>query len=123
MSVTTSHPSLAQRLRETLGEAMPASGELADFTRAASDAGVGERDLLLAMAKALRVEYVEDVSSMAVAADFVTAVPIGFARQHRLLGFAADDGRTMRLALADPSHWEQVQVVSRFVRQPVEPFF
>src|SRR5687767_8848038 len=124
MSVTTSHPSLAQRLRETLGEAMPASGELADFTRAATGAGVGERDLLLAMAKALRVEYVEDLSSMTVAASFVAAVPIGFARQYRLLGFAAaDDGRTMRVALADPSHWEQVQVVSRFVRQPVEPFF
>jgi general secretion pathway protein E len=123
MSVTTSDPSLSQRLRESLGEAVPAAaGDLRDCTRAASEAGVGERDLLAAMARSLRIEYIEDLSSMTVADDFVTAIPIGFARQHRVLGFAGENG-TMRVALADPAHWEQLQVVSRFVRRTVEPFF
>ena len=122
MSITTSDSSLAQRLRETLGEAMPASGELGDFTRAATEAGVGERDLLVAMARSLRVEFVEDLSSMNVADDFVAAVPIAFARQHRMLGFADENGK-MRVALAGPAHWEQLQVVSRFLRRPVEPVF
>ena len=127
MPETISHPSLAQRLRETLGEAMPAAGELGDFSRAAIEAGVRERDLLSAMARSLGVEYVEDLSSLAVADEFVAAVPIGFSRQHRMLGFAAaaaDDGATtMRVALADPAHWEQIQVVSRFLKRPVQPFF
>src|SRR5687767_5409827 len=121
MPETIPHPSLAQRLRETLGEAMPASGELGDFSRAAIEAGVGEHDLLSAMARSLGVEYVDDLSPLVVADEFVAAVPIGFSRQHRMLGFAAapvaagagaDDGRTMRVALADPTHWEQLQVVS-----------
>src|SRR6476646_8241641 len=114
-TTTTSNPSLARRLREALGEGMPTSGELGDFARAAREAGVGERDLLTAMARSLDVEYVEDLSSMKVADDFVAAVPIGFARQHHVLGFAGENG-VMRVALADPAHWEQLQVVSRFLR-------
>ena len=122
VTTTTSNPSLAQRLRETLGEAMPSCGALGDFARAAGEAGVGDRDLLVAMSRSLGVDYIDDLSSMNVAEEFVAAVPIGFARQHRLLGFAGETG-TMRVALVDPAHWEQVQVVSRFLRRSVEPFF
>src|SRR5687767_11136887 len=62
-----------------------------------------------------------DLPSRPASAEFVERVPIAFARQHGVLGLAADGDARMPVAIADVSAWEQLQVVARFLGRPVEP--
>ena len=64
--------------------------------------------------------FVEDLAARAASAEFVERVPIGFARQHGVIGLAGGNGR-LPVALADLSAWGQLQVLARYLGRPVEP--
>jgi len=85
----------------------------------------GTRPASRAMADSLGLPFVGDLSARPASAEFVEKIPIGFARQHGIIGLAADangngNGR-MPVALGDLSAWGQLQVLSRFLGKPVEP--
>ncbi len=67
------------------------------------------------------LEFVEDLATLPMDDDFLSGIPIDFARRHAVIGFAGRDG-SLRLALADTANWQQVDIVSRFLRRTVEPF-
>ena len=92
---------ILDRVREGLGNASPEA-------------------LARGVADALGIEFVSDLSGRAASAEFVAAVPIAFARRHLVLGLGAEDERLV-LALGDVEHWEQVQIISRFLNRPVTP--
>jgi general secretion pathway protein E len=73
-----------------------------------------------ALAESLGLSFISDLSARSPSAEFVEKVPIGFARQHGVIGLAGGDGR-MPVALGDLSAWDQLQVLSRFLGKPVEP--
>jgi general secretion pathway protein E len=68
----------------------------------------------------LNVPRADDLSGMAASGDFVSAIPISFARQHAIMGFDGDGGR-MTVALGDVKRWQQIDVVARFLRRDVSP--
>src|SRR5689334_761730 len=53
-----------------------------------------------ALAESLGVAFAEDLASRAAAPEFVERIPIGFARQHGVIGLAGGNGR-MPVALGD----------------------
>ena len=66
---------------------------------------------------------VESLGGREPSADFVERVPIHFARQHGLLGLAADNGK-LPVAVADATAeraWDALQVVARYIGRPVQP--
>src|SRR5688572_24070501 len=73
-----------------------------------------------ALAETLGLPFVNDLPARAASADFVEKVPIGFARQHGVIGLAGGNGR-MPVALGDLAGWDQLQVLSRFLGRAVEP--
>src|SRR5690348_13894004 len=86
----------------------------------------GSRPATRDVAESLGLTFVEDLASRAASPEFVEKVPIGFARQHGVLGLAkgaegANGTSKMPVALGDLSAWGQLQVLSRFLGRPVEP--
>ncbi len=61
-----------------------------------------------------------DLGGWSPSAEFVERIPIGFARRHVMLGLASDD-RRLPVAVAELGDMEQLQVISRLLRRPVEP--
>ena len=72
-----------------------------------------------ALAASLGLAFCTDLSARTASAEFVDRIPIGFARQHGVIGLAGGDGR-LPVALGDLSAWGQLQVVSRFLGRAVE---
>src|SRR5438105_908571 len=66
------------------------------------------------------VKSVSDLHGLTPASDFVTSVPIAFARKQKILGVNNRDGRSL-LAIGDPSSLEQVQIISRFLKRDLLP--
>ena len=89
---------------------------------AARQAGLGARQICEALAETLGLEFLGDLDGVAASGEFVSRVPIGFARQHRILGLAGGDGR-IRLAVGDLVSWQQVAVVGKVLGRSVEPVF
>src|SRR5687767_12457083 len=75
---------------------------------------------LIERLKALDVPFVEELSAYTVASEFVSVIPISFARQHAIMGYSGGEGR-MIVALGDPAKWQELDVVSRFLEMPVSP--
>ena len=125
-------PSPLARVRAELTAALAASGfnapplpdraSLAQLTQAARTAKLPDAEINRAVATALGVPYIDNLSSYPTASNFVSSIPIAFARQHGVLGLADNDGQLI-VALSDPAHWEQLQVVSRTLGKPVSPLF
>ena len=55
-------------------------------------------------------------------AQFVEQIPIGFARQHLMLGMASGNN-TLIVALGSSAGWRQLDVVSRYLKRPVSAIF
>ena len=75
------------------------------------------------VAATLDIAYLDDLTGHAASAEFVSKIPIAFARRHGLLGLASDNGH-LPLAMCDPQapgSWSQIEVVARFLGKPVEP--
>jgi general secretion pathway protein E len=66
------------------------------------------------------VNFAPTLAGYTPAADFVAAVPIAFARRHRVLGVSAADGQAL-LAIGDASSLEQLQILSRFLERTLRP--
>jgi general secretion pathway protein E len=86
---------------------------------------LGERQLPAdaraeAMAVALGVTFIADIQTHTPSADFVERIPIAFARDHCILGLASESG-PMPVAIGDVQHWQQLDVVARFMRRPIAP--
>src|SRR5687767_12095286 len=113
-----------ERLRSELaacvpdGAALPERRDLAAMVEAAREAGASQDAVARAVAKAFDLEFVDSLVSYTPSAEFLNAIPIAFARQHRLLGFGGEQGRLI-LVLGDAAGFEQAQVVSRFLNRPV----
>jgi general secretion pathway protein E len=103
--------------------ALPAHGDLAMLAHAARDAGLSETAAARAIAGALGIAFADSLSTYPTSSDFIAAIPIAFARKHKLLGLAPPnvDGNRLWIALGDLASWEQLQVVARFLNRPVTP--
>jgi general secretion pathway protein E len=97
-----------------------ATGDLPALVDAARQAGVSEADALEAAAAAMDVRFCSSLSSLPTSADFVSAIPIGFARQHVVLGLLDAEGRSL-LALGDLGQWQQLDLLSRILRKSLTP--
>src|SRR5258706_1913195 len=102
------------------GGALPAGGGIWANVAAARTAGVAEGTIARAVATGLGLRFVESLTSIAPSAEFLSAVPIAFARQHHVLGLMGE-GEQLLLAVGDPAGLEQVQIVGRFLNRPVVP--
>ena len=86
----------------------------------AADAGFSQEDQLRALAESLSLEFVEDLRHLSPSETFLQSFEIAFARQHRVLGIAGEDG-SLRVALCDWNGWEKLDVISRVLGKSVEP--
>jgi len=72
------------------------------------------------LATALGIEIAEDLRDRPASATFTEKIPIGFARQHRVLGLAAESG-PMPVAVADVTGEEILEIVARHLGRAVRP--
>src|SRR4051794_26492492 len=97
--------SVIERIRGALaaeGAVLPGRGGLAASVEAARAAGVSEAAIARAVAAGLGIEFRESLSTLSPSAEFLNAVPIAFARQHKVLGLMGENDRLL-LALGDPA--------------------
>ena len=80
-------------------------------------------DPIAAAAAALGVPFAASLAAYPTSADFVAAVPIAFARRHKVLGLIGPAADHLLVALGDPAAWPQLQIVARFLSRPVRPIF
>jgi general secretion pathway protein E len=123
--MTTAIDRIRAGLAELVGNVaqLPERGGLAALVGAAVAAGVSARAVGRAVAGGLRIEFVESLGAWPPSAEFLNAVPIAFARQHKVLGMMGE-GDKLLLAMGDPAAGlEQVQVVGRFLNRAVTPVF
>ena len=90
-------------------------------------------DISRAVARAMRIAYAAKLDGLPPCPEFVAAIPIAFARQQGMIGLnppaSLENGPRaaspwhgrMLLVFGDPSNWEQVQTVARFLGRPVRP--
>src|SRR3712207_2039249 len=86
----------------------------------ANGAPGGSRAPALDAVAGLGLPFIEDLAARPASAEFVERVPLGFARQHGVIGLAGGNGR-VPVARADLSAWGELQVLARFLGRPVEP--
>ncbi|HSI33028.1 MAG TPA: type II secretion system ATPase GspE [Tepidisphaeraceae bacterium] len=98
----------------------PASVTLPALCEWALRSGVAPAELSQLAAEALGLSFRSDLAGVTPAADFLAAVPIALARQHKVLGLSDDDGR-LTLALGDPAKLQQLPVISRFLSRSASP--
>jgi general secretion pathway protein E len=79
-----------------------------------------EQGDLPSLAEALGIEYRQSLAGLTSSSEFVSRVPIAFARQNGVMGFVGEHERLL-VALSDVRRWEQLQVVSRFIGRAVTP--
>jgi general secretion pathway protein E len=103
-----------------LGAALPEHGGVAGLVESARGAGATESDVMKAVARGMGIAFVERLDGYAPSAEFLSAVPIAFARQHHVLGLMGEGDRLL-LAVGDPAGLEQVQIVGRFLNRLIVP--
>jgi general secretion pathway protein E len=74
------------------------------------------------IAAALETPYAESLAQRPVSHEFVTLVPIAFARRHGLIGLAGTDG-TLPVAMASADSWAQLGAIGKLLNTPVQPLF
>src|SRR5215216_3989539 len=75
-----------------------------------------------ALAQRLGAPYVEALSDYAASPEFLSTVPIAFARRHQILGMT-NGSDALLLAIGDARSAEQIQIMSRHLRRQVKPVF
>jgi len=105
------------------GIALPADGPGGACSPArARQASVNEVTITRATAEALGVPFVETLSGRPVSHEFLTAVPIAFARRHSVLGLAGENG-AMPVVLSDLAQWPHLQVLAKILGKRTLPLF
>src|SRR5258706_14566506 len=100
--------------------ALRETGSLAALLEAARGVRLPAGEINRAVAKGLGGGFAESLSSYPTSSDFVANIPIGFARQHGVLGLAGADGELF-VALGDPGRGEQLQVIAGTLGKGVSP--
>jgi len=103
---------------------LPARGRLDALTRSVVEAGVPETEVVRTVAGALGIPFTDSLSAYPTSSDFLSAVPIAFARKHKALGVTmpeSSDKQKLLVAMGDLAQWEQLQVISRLLKRPVSP--
>lgn len=82
---------------------------------------------LRAWAEVLGIAYWGELRGRTPAAEFVERVPIGFARQHAVLGFRCDGAESaddsLAVAVGSAEHWPRLDTIGRYLRRVVQPVF
>jgi general secretion pathway protein E len=73
-------------------------------------------------ASRLGAPFLESLGGRAPSAEFIERVPIGFARQHLLLGLASDEP-SLPVVLGDVAGWRLLDVLSRYLKRTVTGCF
>jgi len=89
----------------------------------AHQAGLSEQTIARATADALGVSYMDSLAGQPASADFIAKIPIGFAREHQMIGLA--NGSTnghgpLTVATGTLNELNQVHTLSRFLSRPIE---
>ncbi len=76
-------------------------------------------------ADAFGIPFETSLARFPTSSDFLSAIPIAFARRHQMIGLTDPDEITtdprLIVALGDRRFWPQLQVVARFLGRPVRP--
>ena len=100
------------------------AGNLAAVFDAALHAGLPEPTIVRAVAGALHVSFTESLSAYPTSSDFLCAVPIAFARRHKVLGVCPPETSNeshLLVALGDVSRFDQLPMVASLLGRPVAP--
>ena len=84
--------------------------------------GIDEGLLVRTISDSLDVPFIEDLSGHTASDLFIDRIPIHFARQYGVIGLSHGDGR-IPVAIGDLGAWEQLEVLSRFLGEPIDPLF
>lgn len=71
-------------------------------------------------AEALGLPFEPELSHRPLSHDFISTIPISFARRHAVIGLAAENG-TMSVAMASITQWPQLQAISNLLKKRVAP--
>jgi general secretion pathway protein E len=74
------------------------------------------------LAQKLGIQYARSLSEFVASTEFVSRIPIAFARQHNIMGLAAD-GNHLLLAMEGTKSWQQLDVIGRFLSRIAVPIF
>lgn len=129
MSEPTIEPiPLSQRWRSAVQEASPQLALPAELDplmsplAATRQAGLKSDDETRAFANLLGVTFHESLAEQQPSAEFVDRVPIGFAREHLVVGMASR-GLLLSVVLGSVESWSQLDVLARHLRRRIEPSF
>ena len=103
-------------------EALASEGTSPRSPTQARQAKVEQPDIAAATAEALQKTFVEDLAGRSVSHEFLSAVPIAFARRHALIGLAGENG-CMSVAVSDLAQWPQLQTLGKLLGKRIEPVF
>ncbi len=108
----------AQQAGVTLPDSIAqANGNLIAIARSC---GLEPSDIAECIADVTGHTYEPNLAQHVASVDFTQKIPIGFARQHRMIGLAGEDN-ALTVAIADTHCWPQLDVVSRYLDRPVQP--
>ena len=83
---------------------------------------ISEEELLKISSSVWDIPYYEDIGDFSVPGDFVTKVPLQFARRASIVALSHSDG-AIKVALADPFESHILDDISSMLGIPVEPVF
>lgn len=89
-----------------------------------TDSGVPTSEFSLeSQADSLSIPYWQDLQNHDVSREFVERISVGFARQHAILAFHADDAEdeSANVAIGSMESWPTLDVVGRILGRPVRP--
>jgi general secretion pathway protein E len=113
------------------GPAMPLAGEAglratshASTAHKLEGAKAGAKDLDLArgFAAALGLPLAEGLDKRPVSHEFLSRVPISFARRHGMLGLAGTNG-SMTVVISDLAQWPQLECLGKILGKDIQPLF
>lgn len=116
--------SVHETFAAALGPAVTVGGEgssplpIPQSPSAARQAKVAEDRITRATAEAMGAGYLESLLEKPVSQEFLTRVPISFARRHALVGLAGEDG-SVRIVIADVAQLPQVDALGKMLDRPV----
>lgn len=104
-----SSPSVLEQFKNSLGKQ--------DSARPQTDA-----EKFAAMANVLDLTVVNDATQLQASSEYTAKLDIAFSRRHGVLGLASKNG-SLPVAVSNWAGWEQLDVISRVMGQPVTPVF
>jgi general secretion pathway protein E len=92
------------------------------FLSAARAADIPEEIITSAVAEALGLQYTDSLGGYPVSHEFVSKVPISFARRHSIVALAGENG-VLPVAISDLAQRPQLQMLSRILNKEVKTIF